>query len=205
MKYIHLILIFVSLFLFACAKEGDLTLVNRTNHNIYYTIQNRDYTLTANQTAKHTFSVGNETLFKTAEKEIPIKIEGETFILLDEDIETNETSVNIKGDENLKVFLYPTHAGLKIVNHSNKIFRNLIYKQHFVSHTHSSDDLLHFEELNPQDSLWVRIPYSFLNPDNPYYFYYTFEVRDTDGFIHTFGDSTTVLDKDIQYRIELTD
>ncbi len=192
----------------ACAKEGDFTLINRCNHNVYYTIQNRDYTLPPSQSRTHSFSVGKQTPFNTAEKEIGIKIEGETYIMTDSynnDLEYTDTSVNIQADKNLKAYLYPNRAGLKIVNLSSKKYRNLVYKQHFEGHTYASDDLFFYQDLNPQDSLWFRLPYSNMNPDNPNYFFYTFEIRDEEGNILTFGDQTTVLDKDVQYRIELTD
>ncbi len=185
----------------ACAKKGDLTFINKTDQNIYYTLKGSDYILPGKQTHSYTFNLGKETLLNTPEKEVPISIYGETFSL--EDNETT-TTVTILPDKNLKLYLWPTHAGLKIINHSNYPINNVIYKQFFKNSTFTSPNLLANQQtINPQDSLWFRIPFSSLNQNNPSYFYYNFSLKNTLNENIIYGDSTLVLDKGQQYRIEI--
>lgn len=183
----------------ACTKKGDLTFINKTDQNIYYNLKGSDYILPGNQTHSYTFDLGKETLFNSPEKEVEIAIYGETFALEDNEA---STSVTILPDKNLKLYLWPSHAGLKIINQSNHPINNVIYKQFFEDRTITSQNLLINQQIiNPQDSLWFRIPFSPLISSNPSYFYYNFSLKNDLNENFVYGDSTLVLDKGNQYRI----
>ena len=188
-------------FFAACAKDGEFRLINLTNHNVYYSIDKNDYILEGNEERSHDLSNDKKTMFNERNKRYKVKIEGETFVLVDGEDEVTETTITIKPDKTLKAYLHPNRASLRLVNDSDMMISSLYYKQNFEAHQNFSSELIE-DPIVPGDSTWFRLPASQMNPDNPGYFYYTFELRDETGRVYFFGNSSTVLDVDQQYRLK---
>lgn len=181
-----------------CAKEGDLTFLNKTNQNIYYTLEGVNYILPGQQSHSYTYRLGKETIFNKPSKDLEITIYGETFML--EDMPSNKTIVTINPDKNLKLYLWPTHAGLKVINNSNNYLNSMVYEQHYNQSLISSPELL-ASPLAPGDSAWFRMPFSEGNSSTNTYFYYTFKVLNNLGDLTVYGDSTIVLSKGQQHHL----
>jgi hypothetical protein len=202
MKKAYFIIIVALTMLSACAKDGDFNIINRSHHNVYYTLDNNDYVLSGMQQVTHTLTTDKEMMFSSSNRDYLIHIEGEAFVLEDGEKEVTETTITIKPGKTLKAFLNPNRASLKIINHSNKSIGSLFYKQYYADHVNTSSEQIE-EDILPNSSQWFRLPACTVNFENPAYFYYKFEVRDETGAVQYFGDESTVLNIDNQYVIEI--
>jgi len=187
-----------ALLVFGCSKNGDLTIMNKTNHNIYYTLEGNSYILEPMGEDTYSYRLGKETPFNDPSKELKLMVYGETFSL--EDAENNTTWVTIKPDKNLKLYLWPNHAGVKLINRSDKSINSFRYEQYSSQTMITSPELIP-ASLAPGDSTWFRLPYSSGSVNSATYFYYKFRIVDSNGALHVVGDSTLVLSKDEQYRL----
>ncbi|MBN1327352.1 MAG: hypothetical protein JW996_05320, partial [Candidatus Cloacimonetes bacterium] len=87
------ILIFLSvILLLGCSTEGKIKIINRTQHNLYFSVKGEDYILEGatpemlaeGQGNSRTISIdtGNKFLFTEPDsKKVKVDIEGETFAL----------------------------------------------------------------------------------------------------------------------------
>ncbi len=114
------------LILIACSTEGDLKVINRTAHNLYFSVKGNDYVLegaTEEEIDENigpsktvSFNTGKQFLFWGGDKKkVDLEIEGETFLLPDNN---TTTEVKIESGSTTKVFTDPTHAGVKVINES---------------------------------------------------------------------------------------
>ncbi len=110
-----------------CSTEGDIKIINRTDHNLYFTIKGNDYILGGSETSDPDMTIsvdtGKQFLFLGQDyMEIDLHLEGETFMMQDaingipiEEYFT-ETTIRVKPKETLKIYCDPTHAGVKMIN-----------------------------------------------------------------------------------------
>ncbi len=125
-----LFVLFAVLLILGCSSEGDIKIINRTDHNLYFTIKGVDYILQGSETSdpfqKITVDTGDQFLFwGDDETKINMTLEGETFMMQDADqngypngIYFTETNLYVKPNETTKIFCSPTHAGVKLINNS---------------------------------------------------------------------------------------
>ncbi|MCK9328760.1 MAG: hypothetical protein PHY08_01345 [Candidatus Cloacimonetes bacterium] len=183
-----------------CAKESDLIINNNTNHQIYYSINDGEtITLEGLQSEKHTFHLGKQYLLNKPDKTIELFIEGQTYEL---PFGYTATEVNLEADSDYKVFLWPTHAMVKIINDSDDCIFSIKYMKNYVNNVVISENLLPLgTRLNSGESIWFRIPALEDNLSGNTFFYYTFEVTDVYDQRYFFGDQDTILMKDDAYTI----
>ena len=190
-----------------CSTEGDIKIINRTNHSLYFTIKGNDYTLEGSETSDPdmtiSVSTGKQFLFYSEDYvEVDMHLEGETFMMQDaingipiEEYFT-ETTLQVQPKETLKIYCDPTHAGVKLINNYTENVINLAY------FTDDPDILISIIEqpIIVGDSAWSRLTATAEDDSISYSFVIEFE----NGFI----DSTSFMDiddltVDEQLRIEL--
>ena len=191
-----------------CSSEGDIKLINRTDHNLYFTIKGNDYILEGSETNDPSKTVSVDTgkkfiFYDEGAVEVDMHLEGETFMMQDATIGGQpigvyftETTLQIKPSETLKIYCDPTHAGVKLINNSNQNIIDLAYK------TATSNTLISIidSQIIMGDSTWSRLKASTSSDSIKY----SFVIEFADGLI----DSTTYvnivdLTVDEQLRIEL--
>jgi len=204
MRKILIPLLFI-IFLAGCSTEGDIKIINRTDHNLYLTIKGNDYILEGSETSNPNMTIsvstGKQFLFYSEDYvEVDMHLEGETFMMKDEfygppDWEFyTETTLQVKPKETLKVYCDPTHAGVKLINNSAEDILGLAYR------TAGSDSLNYIiQSVASGDSAWSRLKAS-TDSDS---ISYSFIIEFTNGFIDSTNyiniDDLTV---DEQLRIE---
>lgn len=190
-----------------CSTEGDIKIINRTNHSLYFTIKGNDYTLEGSETSDPDMTIsvgtGKQFLFYSEDYvEVDIHLEGETFMMQDaingipiEEYFT-ETTLQVIPKETLKVYCDPTHAGVKLINNYTENVINLAY------FTDDSDILISIIEqpIIVGDSAWSRLTATAEDDSISY----SFVIEFANGFIDSTNfiniDDLTV---DEQLRIEL--
>ncbi len=203
MKYIVLSLLLAALLLLAaCESGGKFRVVNQTSFPLYVTLGDGPETVIPGA-AEHTFSVDtpSQHIFKPGvEQEVPVRILGETYHMYDdyEEIYTDSTSVTIKVGETLNAFITPNRASFKAVNASSQVATRIsLYKHNFVAPQLVAEML----DLAPGEMRFLRVDYATAN--NNFYYYVVVKLQDETEL--TFGGPTTVLDKDQQLLVTLTD
>ena len=199
--------ILLIIILAGCSTEGDIKIINRTDHSLYFTIKGNDYILEGSETSDPDMTIsvntGKQFLFYGEDYiEIDLHLEGETFMMQDaingipiEEYFT-ETTLQVKPKETLKIYCDPTHAGVKLINNSAVDVIDLAY------HTDDSDILIPIIEqpIIVGDSAWSRLTATAEDDSISY----SFVIEFANGFI----DSTSFMSiddlmVDEQFRIEL--
>ena len=208
MKKVILIIIPI-LILLGCSTEGDLKIINKTNHNIYFTVKGNDYILegatdTTYPDTTITLDSGKKFLFFEGDgKRVNLLLEGETFMMQHADNSgvgtgefVTETEVTIKPDETTKIYTWPaTHASVKVINNSGKDIIDFFYYT-------SYDPTLVFmtDDIPDGETYYSRLDYT----TNQNWFYYEFKIVFDDFTEQTFGGSSeSALYLDEQFLIEL--
>ena len=190
-----------------CSTEGDIKIINRTDHNLYFTIKGNDYILEGSETSDPNMTIsvstGKQFLFYIEDYvEVDMHLEGETFMMQDATIGGQpigiyftETTLQVKPKETLKVYCDPTHAGVKLINNFTIDVVNLGY------HTNDSDSLISIidQPIVAGDSTWCRLKATTEYDSISYSFIIEFE----NGFIDSSFMNIDNLIIDEQLRIEL--
>ena len=199
--------ILLIIILAGCSTEGDIKIINRTNHNLYFSIKGNDYMLEGSETSDPNMTIsvdtGKQFLFYIENYvDVDLYMEGETFMMQDaingipiEEYFT-ETTLQVIPKETLKVYCDPTHAGVKLINNFAVDVIDLAY------YTDDSDILISIidQPIVSGDSAWSRLTatteYDSVS--------YSFIIEFANGFIDSTNymniDDLTV---DEQLRIEL--
>ncbi|MDO9578661.1 MAG: hypothetical protein Q7J16_12325 [Candidatus Cloacimonadales bacterium] len=160
-----ILFILPALIIFGCSSEGDIKIINRTDHYLYFNIEGTDYVLEGSENSNPSKSVsidtGSQFLFwGDDETKVPMNLEGETFMMQDSDASGvpnglffTETILAVKPNETLKIYCDPTHAGVKLVNNSQVSVSGFSY------YTDDSDSLVSLIEypVISGDSIWSRL------------------------------------------------
>ncbi|MBW6514762.1 MAG: hypothetical protein K0B87_08410 [Candidatus Syntrophosphaera sp.] len=199
---ITLTVLAVLLLLAACESGGKFRVVNRTSFPLYATIGAQDE-VTIPGGEEHTWEISTDKqhIFNPGvEKVVPVSIIGETYHTYDEGEEsyTDSTTVTIKVGQTLSAYISPNRASFKVVNNSSQgVQRVLLYKHNFVAASFVED----LGSLTPGEMKFLRVDYATAN--NNFYYYATVEMAD--NTVLTYGGDTTILEKDQQFLITLTD
>ncbi|MDP8268086.1 MAG: hypothetical protein P9L97_05100 [Candidatus Tenebribacter davisii] len=150
--------------LVGCSTEGDIKIINRTDHNLYLSLEGNDYILEGSETTDPTMTIsvdtGKQFLFYIEDYiEVDMHLEGETFMMRDAingipiDEYFTETTLQVKPKETLNVYCDPTHAGVKLINNFSENVIDLAY------YTDDTDTLVSIIDLpvEPGDSTWSRL------------------------------------------------
>ena len=190
-----------------CSTEGDIKIINRTEHSLYFTIKGNDYILEGSETSDPSMTVsvgtGKQFLFYSEDfVEVDLHLEGETFMMRDEFhgppdwIYYTETTLQVKPKETLKVYCDPTHAGVKLINNFAENVISLAY------YTADSDSLIYIIDIDSPiesgDSTWSRLTATTANNS----IIYSFVVEFENGFIDSSFINIDDLIVDEQLRIE---
>ena len=205
---ILLVLSLLIVILSGCSTEGDIKIINRTNHNLYFTIKGNNYILEGSETSDPNMTVsvstGKQFLFYIEDYvEVDMHLEGETFMMQDATISGQpigiyftETTLQVKPKETLKVYCDSAYAGVKLINNFEVDVIDLAY------YTNDSDSLISIidQPIVAGDSTWCRLKATTEYDSISYSFVIEFE----NGFI----DDTSFLNiddliVDEQLRIEL--
>ena len=165
MKKVLFPFILLIIIIAGCSTEGDIKIINRTNHSLYFTIKGNDYILEGSETSDPSMTIsigtGKQFLFYSEDYvEVDLHLEGETFMMQDASISGQptgvyftETTLQVKPKETLKVYCDPTHAGVKLINNFAIDVIDLSY------HTGDSDTLISIihQPIIVGDSAWSRL------------------------------------------------
>lgn len=190
------------LLLTACDSGGEFRVVNQTSYPLYVVV---------GDAAEVTIPGGGERVFEVdtenqhffnpdVEKEVPVRLVGETYQIYDETEEayTDSTTVFIKVGETLNAYINPNRASVKIVNNSSQATQHVfLYKHNFVAATYIAD----LGVLLPGESKFLRVDYA--TPSVNFYYYASVEMQDETNYV--FGDESNILLKDQQFLMTLTD
>jgi len=199
--------ILLIIILAGCSTEGDIKIINRTDHCLYFTIKGNDYTLEGSETSDPNMTISVDTgkrflLYGEDYVEIDLHLEGETFMMQDaingipiEEYFT-ETTLQVRPNETLKIYCDPTHAGVKLINNFAADVIDLAY------YTDDSNIPISIIEqpIVVGDSAWSRLTATAQDDSISY----SFIIEFANGFI----DSTNFMNiddliVDEQLRIEL--
>ncbi|MCK4653133.1 MAG: membrane lipoprotein lipid attachment site-containing protein [Candidatus Cloacimonetes bacterium] len=206
MKKIFLFILPV-IILAGCSTEGDIKIINRTNHYLYFTIEGANYVLEGSENIDPTYTVnidtGSQFLFWGDDKtKVDMFMEGETFMMQDSNPDGTpsgyyytETTLTVKSNKTLKIYCDPTHAGVKLINNSLVDVVELGY------YTDDNDSLISIIDypVVPGDSAWSRLKASTAPDSIIYSFIIEYETGDIDSSY--FDIDNLVIDE--QLRIEL--
>jgi hypothetical protein len=179
------ILIPILIFLAGCSTEGEIRIINRTDQNLYFTVENNDYILEGSSTSDPSFTLSIDTgrkllMLGTAEKEVELYLEGETFMMqladaggLPTGVFYTDTTVLVKADKTTNIYCDPTHAGVKLINNSTQ---NVV---EFTYSTGESDSLksLISAPILVGDTFWARLKASTVYDSISY----SFQIEYQDG------------------------
>ena len=199
--------ILVIIILAGCSTEGDIKIINRTNHNLYFSIKGNDYMLEGSETSDPNMTIsvdtGKQVLFYSEDYvNVDLYLEGETFMMQDaingipiEEYFT-ETTLQVIPKETLKVYCDPTHAGVKLINNFAVDVIDLAY------YTDDSDILISIidQPIVSGDSAWSRLTATTEYDSVSYSFIIEFANGSIDSTNYMNIDDLTV---DEQLRIEL--
>jgi uncharacterized protein YcfL len=194
----YALLALLLLLLSACESGAKFIVHNNSSYPVYAAVDSgTQVTIPAHSI--HSFEVETKTqsiLTGEVKRTVPVFIQGETFSLEDEynSLWTDNTTITVKAGEDLHAYLAPNRASIKVTNISSRkitearILKNAgIYPVPFAS----------ILEIMPGESKFMRVDYYTSN----YQFFYQIEITTEDGVTYTYGDATTMLQKDQQYPI----
>ena len=197
--------ILLIIILSGCSTEGNIKIINRTNHSLYFTIKGNDYILEGSETSNPDMTIsvntGKQVLFYSEDYvDVDLHLEGETFMMQDAvngipiGEYFTETTLQVIPKETLKIYCDPTHAGVKLINNSVENVIKLAY------YTADSDTLISIiQSIVSGDSAWSRLKATTYNDSISYSFVIEFENGFIDSSIVNINDLTV----DEQLRIEL--
>lgn len=123
------ILFLLSVIMLSCSTEGEIRVINYSENPVYFTIENHDYILpgapdnsTEGISKNISIDTGSGFLFLGGEsKSVQLNLEGETALLrIMNSAGQWEYFVNtiqlVEPRQTTKVRVYPTHAGIKVIN-----------------------------------------------------------------------------------------
>ena len=206
MKNFLIFCVLLVLFL-GCTQEGNLKVINQTNHNLYLNIKNNDYIISGDETLTINFEMGKKFLmWGDSSKKYDLFLEGETFLMEDyidgNFTEVYYTEIEIEAGETKKIYTQPTHASFKIINNAENEISNLVYITTKLDSTNTQNQILMAENVDSNSTFFKQIPFTDL--ENPLFriefqFYYEDEL-----YIYnlTQDNEFIILGKDEQYLIE---
>lgn len=150
--------IFITTIFFGCSSEGDVQFINRTDYNIYFSLEDNEYQLAGQSEQTVSVDIGTRIWPFSADykSNIPLILEGETFMMQDSDgIFYKETTIVVQPEETLNIFCDPTHASVKLVNNSNGEITNFYYTMAGSAEFHFLEST---EFIAIGDSIWRRLP-----------------------------------------------
>ncbi len=203
MKRINLLIlpVLAVLFLTACETGGKFRVVNQTSYPVYVTLDNEEEFVIPGGT-EHSFDVATENqhiLNPNVSVEVPVRLLGETYQMLDEDNNpTDTTRVVIHAGQTTSAFINPNRAGVKVVNNSSQgIAQATLFKHNFIA-------VVKDYELGPvAPGKFVFLPVEYATSTNN--FYYKATIRMEDDTSYEYGGPTNILDVDQQFLITIND
>ena len=206
MKKIFLFILPV-IILAGCSSEGDIKIINRTDHYLYFAIEGSDYILAGSPDTDPsktiTVDTGSQFLFWGDETtKVVMSLEGETFMMQWANNDGSpsgdyytETTLNIPANEVLKIYCEPTHAGVKLVNNSEVDVIDFSY------YTDDNDLLVALIDspILPGDSIWSRLKATTAYDS----IIYSFVIEYQNGWFDSSYVDYNNLTVDEQLRIEL--
>lgn len=196
------ILLLILLILAGCESGAKFRVINRSNHNLYVQVENGQEVVIPGQ-GEHSWDIETDTehfLTGHVEKEVRVRIVGETYHIYDEyeEVYTDTTLVVLRAGETRNAYISPNRASIKIVNNSSQAMTGaVLYRHNAINPT----TIAVLGELQPGGFTFRRVDYA--TPQNVFYYYA--QVQMADGSSYEFGGPDTVLDKDQQFLITLTD
>lgn len=206
MKKIFLFILPI-IILAGCSTEGDIKIINRTDHYLYFTIKGSNYILEGSPDSDPsktiTVDTGNQFLFLGDDAtKVDMTLEGETFMMQLANLDGSpsgeyytETTLNVPANEVLKLYCEPTHAGVKLVNNSEV---NVIDFSYYTDDSDSLVALIDYPILSG-DSIWSRLKATTAYDS----VIYSFVIEYQNGWFDTSYVNYDNLIVDEQLRIEL--
>jgi hypothetical protein len=182
MKKIFLFILPI-IILAGCSTEGDIKIINRTDHYLYFTIKGSNYILEGSPDSDPsktiTVDTGNQFLFLGDDAtKVDMTLEGETFMM---------QLANLDGS--------PSHAGVKLVNNSEV---NVIDFSYYTDDSDSLVALIDYPILSG-DSIWSRLKATTAYDS----IVYSFVIKYANGLFDSSHVNYDNLIVDEQLRIEL--
>ena len=206
MKKIFLFILPVIIFA-GCSTEGDIKIINRTDHYLYFTIKGSDYILEGSPDSDPgkiiTVDTGSQFLFWGGDAaKVDMTLEGETFMmqLANPDGSPSgdyytETTLNVPANKTLKIYCEPTHASVKLINNSEV---NVV---DFSYYTDDNDSLVALVDypIFSGGSIWSRLKATTAYDS----IVYSFVIKYANGLFDSSYVNYDNLIVDEQLRIEL--
>ena len=160
----YFIIICVLFIIAGCSTQGEIKITNNTSHYLFITYGGTSYVLdwAANNSKIITIDTGKKFIFQSNDdKVVDLGLQGETFAMFNSDFEeVITTKVTVKPNETTNIYTNPTHACVKLFNHS----QNDIVKFDYITDVVFIPILGLDEVIEPGDSLYYRLQPS--EPEN---------------------------------------
>lgn len=204
--YIVILCLIMLLLLTACNTSGTLKVLNQTSYNVYLTVKGHSYVIPANSTQSVEIETGTQTWFTgVVEKKVPIEIFGETWMMMrfvnNVPVYSKNTTVTIRSGETLKVYCAPILAAVKIKNHSQQAITAITSTVHHPPFGEQTTEVVLPDSIQTNEEFFAPL----LPADEENVFYYTFQIKLSDGTWLSYGDQTTILSIDEEFLIHVYD
>jgi hypothetical protein len=203
---ILVICVFMLLLLTACNSSGTLKVYNQTSFNVYMTVEGVSYTIPEHSTKALEIDTGTQTIFTgVQEKKLPLTIFGETWMIViyvdDQPVYIKNTTVKIRSGETTKVYCAPILAAVKINNHSTQAITAMTYTLHQPPFGEITKEVDLTDSISTNEEFFTPLPPA--GEENMFYF--TFQIKLSDGTWLIYGNQTTILFVDDEFIIDVYD
>ncbi|OQX72893.1 MAG: hypothetical protein B6D61_13170 [Bacteroidetes bacterium 4484_249] len=145
-------------FLVGCSSHGNLKIINKTEHLLYFSINDISGTIPANQTNTISLYTGKKYIFNSPTKVYSLYLEGETFLMYDGIMPVKNTKITLMDDKTVKVYANPTNACLKVKNNTNQPILDMSYQKIYPDSI--CEPIILEKEIAPQITWYKQVPYS---------------------------------------------
>jgi len=168
----------IVLFLVGCSSYGKLKIINKTDHLLYFKISFLSKrTVNPHQSVSISLKSGKNYLFNQSEKKYDLYLEGETFLMYNGLEPTTNTKITVTSDKTTKIYANPNMAGIKIINNSNDIIRDVGFEKIYPDTITEKEILI--DEIAPESEWFKQIPYSCESDSFDIRFSYVKDENDT--------------------------
>lgn len=199
---IAVLAILLLMILSACESGGEFYVKNQTSYPVYVSVDGSETkTIDGGKDFYFKIDTNTQNLFTgSVDKMVKVSIVGETFALENQDEGgfTDSTYINIKAGKKTSAFLKPNRASIKLVNLGDQpVYYAEIWKYNTLGHTRVTT----ISNIAAGDSVFTRV--DGVSPGNSFSYRVTGVIGNQNGETLSFGDATTILSNDQQFRAVL--
>jgi hypothetical protein len=194
-----IIMVVVSIITSGCEKDGKIRIVNRTTHNLYASVLDRNYAIPT--AAKQVIEVSTKIqtpLTGDVGKWVLVTLQGETYQIWDNYLNryVDSTYVWVNAGKTISIYTFPNQASVKIKNQSGLHIKRVLIERNTniitIPKTYEVD-------LSSGVEWYKQVPYA--SNEDP--FFLTVTVTFDDNSTINYGNLQRIYGLDEQFLIEV--